>query len=123
MDLAKYIGTVPEGEFTARITAVEAAKAQDQSDKLVFHADFPELELTNKIWSRSLKATALGMLRDDLAAAEALREGDAYPDDPEQLARIISGDLSDRYVRVKVSKSKNSDFMNFKIVGLALAAA
>lgn len=124
-NLEKFIGTVPEGEFTARITKVEAGTAQDGSKKLMFYADFPEVELTNKLWSRSLKPQALAMLRDDLAAAEVLREGDSYPDpetETDELASVIEGDLSDRYVRVKVSAGK-SGYQNFKIIGLALAAA
>lgn len=123
MNLEKYTGQVSEGEFTARITAVEAGKAKDDSDKLVFHADFPELELTNRIWSRSLKPTALSMLRDDLAAAEALREGESYPDNPAELARIIQEDLQGVRVRVRVKPSKTEGFQDFKIVGLDLAAA
>lgn len=124
MDLAKYTGEMPNGDHVARITSVtaEQTKAGD-SYNLVFHADFPELDLTNRQWRRSLKPTALPMLRDDLAAAEALREGDAYPEDAEQLARIISGDISDRYVRVQVKPSRQSGYQDFKILGLALEAA
>lgn len=123
MNLEKYTGQVPDGDHTARIVQVKADKAKDGSDKLCFYADFPELELTNRLWSRSLKPQALAMLRDDLAAAEALREGDSYSEDPEQLASQIESDLSDRYVRIRVKPSKTEGFQDFKIIGLALQAA
>lgn len=122
MDINKYLGTVPEGEHVGRITQVEAASTQDGGDKLVFHVDYPELNLRNKFINRSLKETALSMLRDDLAAAEVLREGDAYPDNPHELAAVLERDLGDRFLIIRV-KNGTSGFQNFKIVGIALQAA
>lgn len=122
MDLSKYTGSVPDGDYTAKITSVKAEKAKDQSDKLVFHADLPALQLQNRIYSRSLKEAALPILRDDLEAAEALREGDSYSTDPETLAGQIETDLSDRMVTLRFKPGKNG-YQDIRIVGLALEAA
>jgi hypothetical protein len=122
MDLSKYTGQVPDGDYTAKVTSVAAEKAKDQSDKLVFKADIPALELTNRIFSRSLKEQALPILRDDLEAAEALREGDSYSTDPSELADQIYEDLSDRLVTLRFKPGKNG-YQDIRIIGLALEAA
>ncbi|MDE2103291.1 MAG: hypothetical protein KGL39_38985 [Patescibacteria group bacterium] len=123
MDLSKYTGELPDGEFTAKITSVTAHKAQkDDSDYLRFQGDIPELELTNKIlFNASLKPGVLARLKDNLEAAEALREGDQYGDSAEELASDIQTDLSDRYVRIQVKPGKNG-YKDVKIVGLDTSA-
>lgn len=123
MDLAKYTGSVPEGEWTVKITQVTAEpnKAGD-SHNLVFHADFPELELTDKQWRRSLKPQVLHFLRTDLEAADALRSGESYSDDPDALAGEIESDLAGKFLRVEVKAGKNG-YQEFKIMGLELSTA
>lgn len=123
MDLSKYIGSVPEGTWPAKITDVTAEPSKDgTSHNLVFHANFPSLELTDKQWRRSLKNSVLHFLKNDLEAAEALREGESYSDAPDELAREIANDLSDRYVMVEVKPGKNG-YTEFKIIGLELSTA
>ena len=123
MDLSKFTGQLPDGEFAARITKVEAGKSKAGDDKLVFYGDVPELEgFENKIlFNSSLTPKGLPMLRDNLEAAEVLEEGDAYPEDPAALAEKIQYDLSDRMVKISV-KPGNSGYKNVKIIGLALAS-
>ncbi|MDE2098114.1 MAG: hypothetical protein KGL39_12745 [Patescibacteria group bacterium] len=123
MDLSKYTGSVPNGDHPARITAVTAEKAKDGTNyNLVFNADLIDCDVKNRMFRRSLKESALPILRDDLQAAEVLREGDAYPTDPHALAEEIAADLSDRTVTLRYKDGKNG-YQDIRIVGLSLEAA
>lgn len=120
MDLGKYTGTVPNGDHPAKIADVTAEENQKKDGwNLVFHANIPSLELVNRQYRRSLKSGALGILRDDLDAAEVLREGDSYSDDPNTLAAQIKEDLGDRMVVLTYKDGKNG-YQDIRITGLFL---
>lgn len=121
MNLEKYVGVVPEGEYTARINKVELGKSKAGDPMFIATAHFIDLDVDQKL-RYPLSPTMLWKLTQDLTAAEALREGEAYSDDFEVMAGEIQDDLSDRVVTIKVEPQKNNpQFSNFTITGVSLA--
>lgn len=124
MDLAKYIGSVPSGEYSVRVTKVEAGKSKAGEDMLTFtgHFDLGDSSVDQQ-WRYPLTANMLWKLRQDLEAAEVLREGDTYSDDVNAFAQEVQDDLSDRFVTVSVEPQRNNpQYMNFRITGVSLSA-
>lgn len=122
MNLEKYTGSVSEGTYTARIPKVELGRTKAGDPQFEFTAHFRDLEVDQKI-RYPLKESMLWKLQQDLSAAEVLREGDAYSDDPNAMAQEIQDDLSDRFVLIDVKPQKsNPQFMDMRIVGVALNA-
>ncbi|MGH7745890.1 MAG: hypothetical protein ACREQ5_14085 [Candidatus Dormibacteria bacterium] len=120
MNLAKYTGSVVEGEYPVQISNVEAtvAKSGNHSPMLKVTGHFIDLDV-DQSWNYILTPAALWRLNKDLAAANVLRPGDDYADDPDELAAQVEKDLSDRTVIVKVSAQQGSQFMNYSIIGVS----
>lgn len=119
MNLEKFIGTVPEGTHTIRVTDVEFGKSKKGNPQFIFSIHIPDLGIDHKLFYPT-EPSMLWKLTRDLQAAEALREGDSYSDDEATMAEEIKSDLSDRFITMEASK--NGAYMNYEFTGVSLAA-
>jgi hypothetical protein len=119
MNLEKYTGVIPDGEYTVRVTKVEAVKSKAGNDMLVFYGHFIDLNVDQK-WQYPLLPTTTYKLKGDLEAAECLRDGNSYSDSLSEMAQEIQSDIGNRNVIVEVTPQKNSSFQNFRIKGVDL---
>lgn len=119
MNLEKFIGTIPEGTHTIRVTDVEFGTSKKGSPQFIVSIHVQELGLDQKLFYPT-DPSMLWKLTRDLQGAEALRDGDSYSDDLSTMAQEIKEDLSGKFLIMEAVK--NGPYMNYEITGVSLAA-